>query len=209
MLDTKPQDEIASIEVVRTLRWKAMQLTRGSVGDADDLVQDTLERALRHLHRFDQGTNLVGWLATIMKRLAIDRHRRDSRRRLVPLDVVLLWDSLLDPGSEDEGNDPPAATAALADPARLTDALAQLPTVLRSALELHVHGGLAYAEIARRLSLPVSTVGTRIHRARALLRTLMDPAKRRSGPAKRRSGRPTRRKAPATRWRPSQEQLAG
>jgi len=58
--------------------------------DAEDLVQDTIERALRHRGRFD-GRNLPGWLLTIMHNRATDLRRRAGRRAELPLKEELIW----------------------------------------------------------------------------------------------------------------------
>ena len=60
------------------LQHLARRLTRNRE-DAEDLVQSTLERAYRHRGRYQPGTNLRGWLATILTRLAIDGRRRAAR----------------------------------------------------------------------------------------------------------------------------------
>src|SRR5262245_1951288 len=64
---------------------RAMQM-EASRAAADDLVQDTIERALASSDRFKPGTNLRGWLLTIMTHLFIDRRRRSAHETLVPGD---------------------------------------------------------------------------------------------------------------------------
>jgi RNA polymerase sigma factor (sigma-70 family) len=59
---------------------------------------------------------------------------------------------------------------------RVYASFATLPTEQRAVLELHTRHGLKYGEIARRLQIPGATVGTRLHRARHHLRTLLAEA---------------------------------
>jgi RNA polymerase sigma-70 factor (ECF subfamily) len=165
-LERTERTALAAAQLRRTLDTRAARLTRHSRADADDLVQDTLERALRNLHRFERGSNLQAWLTTIMGRLLIDQHRR--RARCTPVELGEMEVPISDAGEEDRETDAIAAVA------RLEGAMAQLPPNFRCVLELHARMGLQYDEIARRLSLPIGTVGTRIHRARRLLRSLLD-----------------------------------
>jgi RNA polymerase sigma-70 factor, ECF subfamily len=162
MSDEKPASLGAS-NLQRFLRERALRLTGKRGPDCDDLVQDTLERALRNLHRFTSGTNLRAWLATMMQRLMIDQHRR-RRLRLATLPELPAPEP--DPEREDREN------LALDMLARVDELLARLPREFRSVLELHAHAGLGYREIARRLEIPVSTVGTRLMRARRMMRTI-------------------------------------
>jgi RNA polymerase sigma-70 factor, ECF subfamily len=155
-------DDLATPSICRTLNGRAARMTRYSRADADDLVQDTFERALRNLHRFEPGTNLQAWLVTIMSRLLIDRTR--AKPKLASVDV----DSL--PASGDYSPDNDNEVATIATTAQLDQAISRLPKPFRHVLELREREGLSYGQIARRLSLPVSTVGTRLIRARRQLR---------------------------------------
>jgi len=71
------------LELRRFLRNYAYRLS--DAADAEDLVQDTIERALRHRARFD-GRNLKAWLATILRNRAFDLQRRRRRRPLEDLE---------------------------------------------------------------------------------------------------------------------------
>lgn len=60
----------------------AMKFTK-NVEDASDLVQDTIIKAIRYHHMYTEGTNVRGWLYTIMKNTFINGYRRDSRKNAV------------------------------------------------------------------------------------------------------------------------------
>jgi RNA polymerase sigma-70 factor, ECF subfamily len=137
----------------------------GSAADARDLVQDTFERALRSSDRFQAGTNLRGWLVTILHRLFIDRCRAPGRQTVEP--------SLVPELAAPEPDEPPAW--ARITPERLAEALAQLPEEFQSVYRLHALEGRSYTDIASALSLPKATVGTRLIRARRKLKALLMP----------------------------------
>src|SRR4029077_17443963 len=77
------RSQIAAL--VPRLRRFALSVT-GNRSDADDLVQDTLERALRHLDQWQQGTRLDSWMFRIAQNLFIDGRRAARRRRAVFVD---------------------------------------------------------------------------------------------------------------------------
>lgn len=134
---------------------------------ADDIVQTTLERALAHWHQFDQRRDLLVWAIAIAHNAHMDEHRRRARMRIV-----------------DAGELPAAAIAAAElqasthpDPGLRLDlvaALKQLPLEQREPLLLVTLEQFTYAECAELLQIPVGTVMSRISRARAALRTLLD-----------------------------------
>lgn len=135
-------------------------------GDADrarDLVQDTIERALRRRESFVAGTNLRAWLMTILGNRFVDVVRRDRVAREVAID------------DGEVAAEAPTAAARVSDD-ELRAAVAALPRELREVVTLHALEGLGYREIAERLAMPIGTVGTRLARARgqllAALRTI-------------------------------------
>jgi RNA polymerase sigma-70 factor, ECF subfamily len=153
--------------LVRALRDHRAALTRtartlcGNRADADDLLHDVYERALRAQRR-DDHANLRAWLHSILRNLFIDRCRH-ARRHPTPVSL----DDVDVAESQPEG----AAAWASVTSAQLHAALAQLPFDFRRVFELHTFEGLRYDEIATRLSIAPSTVGTRLNRARTKLRT--------------------------------------
>lgn len=139
--------------------------------DAEDLVQDTLLRAYRAIGTFD-GAHPRAWLLTIMRNTAASRGRR---RRPQLLD---------DP--ERIGELPPAGAAAELTPEQavmerefdtaVESALATLPEKFQRVVRLVDVDGLSYAEAAELLSVPVGTVMSRLHRARARIRAYLAAA---------------------------------
>jgi len=135
---------------------------RALVGDraaADDLVQDTLERAWSKLHLFRQGTDLRAWLFTVMHNVhvnqvrsarptdALDDEMPELAQRAVQGDALLVRD--------------------------LERAIAALPAPQREVLLLVALEDLSYEETAGVLGIPIGTVMSRLARAREKLRTLM------------------------------------
>ncbi|WP_035817828.1 RNA polymerase sigma factor, partial [Cupriavidus sp. SK-4] len=135
---------------------------------ADDLVQDTLERALRYRWRFrlrpgawwgDGADGLLPWLLTLMHRLRLNTLRRKE--------LVVATETL------------PEVSAPADDPGLrrdLVQALAQLPEAQRAVLLLVSLEQLTYAEAARVLDVPQGTVMSRLARAREQMRRLLDGA---------------------------------
>jgi RNA polymerase sigma-70 factor (ECF subfamily) len=145
---------------------RALRFERSPV-DAWDLVQDTLERGLRHFHQFRPGTNIRVWLFTIMFHLFIDLcRRRTHEQQLEPVDAEELAAPEPEPTSPWEG----------LNEAHLREALARLGSPFREIVELHCERRCSYREISERLHIPLGTVGTRLLRARRKLRSLLAEA---------------------------------
>lgn len=158
---------------------RAMRLVR-SRSDALDLLQDTYERALRGQASFQPGTNLRHWLMTIMYNLFLDRCRRLARE---PRSLCIDEHEIASPEP-----DAPAPWETISDE-QIHAALADLEHPFREVYELRLLGNCSYDEIADRLTIPRSTVGTRLMRARRKLRetllTADDPRRKgRAGRAK-------------------------
>ena len=136
----------------------------GNPADARDLVQDTFERALRYLAAGNRIDNERAWLFAILHNRFRERCRERSRRPHVDsLDQVEL--------AAPEAERPPAWTA-ISRP-QLEAAIDELDADLRQVYRLHAFEELAYHEIAARLGVPQSTVGTRLLRARRKLREIL------------------------------------
>jgi RNA polymerase sigma-70 factor, ECF subfamily len=150
---------------IPALRRYARALTRDS-DIADDLVQDTLVRALRSEHLF-LGGDVRSWLYTILTNL--NRNRLRSLARRPPLSPL-------------EDNDAPDMAGPEAGGRDIQRALATLVEDQRTALLLVVLEGLTYREVAEVQSVPIGTVMSRLARARAQIKTYLDggrPALRR------------------------------
>ena len=141
------------------LRRYARALT-GYRAAADDLVQDTLERALSRFHLWRRGSDLRAWLFTIMHNIFINQARSRMRYPHQALDEPTAdalhyrepdWSELRDIG----------------------DALARLPVEQRTVVLLVGLEQFTYDEAARVLEVPIGTVMSRLSRARERMRTLL------------------------------------
>jgi RNA polymerase sigma-70 factor, ECF subfamily len=132
---------------------------------ADDLVQDTLERALRHTEQFQSGTDLRAWLFTIMHNVFANQARRA---------VARATHVSMDDESLPEGQFAVAATQTQSLEMRDLDyALQRLPLDQRQVVLLVGLEELSYAEVALALEIPIGTVMSRLSRGRERLRSLM------------------------------------
>ncbi len=131
--------------------------------DAADLVQDTVEKALRCWRQFRPGSRMRAWLLTIMTNLFVDRCRRGNRE--VPLDG-----DLEQPPPEPE--ETPVWLQLSQEQVRR--AVESLDPAMREVYRLRAVERLSYQTMSRRLGIPVATVGTRLNRARQKLRALLE-----------------------------------
>ena len=150
------------VQTLPLLRAYARRLTRNAV-EANDVVQETCRRAIESRARFALGTDIRSWLCRILRNLYCDSRRRSWRETLVD-----------DQDRYGEGPAPrePSHWALVSDD-DLKLALADLQPRYQRAYVLHTVDGLSYHEIAQALQVPCSTVGTRILRARLLLRAFL------------------------------------
>jgi len=156
----EPAMRDALLAAVPSLRAFAISLTN-NVDRADDLVQDTLLRAIAHIGRFERGTNLNAWLFTILRNLFHSEYRK--RRREVE-----------DPeGSYASHFASPPEQGAKLDLADLRVALTKLPPDQREALLLVGAAGLPYEDVAAIMNCAVGTVKSRVNRARLRLAQLL------------------------------------
>jgi RNA polymerase sigma-70 factor, ECF subfamily len=157
-LDPSVRD--ALLAAVPSLRAFAISLS-GSVDRADDLVQDTLMRALSNIHRFEPGTNLHAWLFTILRNLFHSEYRK--RRREVE-DVDGAYAARLATRPEQGTH---------LDFQDFRTALAKLPSEQREALLLIGAASLSYEEAAQVMDCAIGTVKSRVNRARSRLAQLL------------------------------------
>src|SRR5690606_10796999 len=145
-----------------TLYRVALRLT-GEPAGAEDLVQDTMLKALRAWQSFTPGSNARAWLVTILRNQFINGWRK---RRRAPQQV----DSELIPEPLDSANPDPEGRffAELVDDEVLA-ALDALPDDFREVVVLSDLEGLPYAEVAEALDIPIGTVKSRLFRARRIL----------------------------------------
>ena len=168
-------DEV--VDHLDVLSRVARRLTR-QTQDAEDLVQETIARALARRAQFHPGTNLRAWLLTIERSLFVDAYRRARRGPLTQsLDEVeegsLYSRGALAPSLSAES----ALLQDWMDP-DLVAAINTLPEHYREAVVLSDVEGLSYAEMAQRMGCPLGTVMSRLHRGRRLLRRALADAGR-------------------------------
>ena len=154
-MNTEAKD--ALIACIPRLRRYARALT-GSRNDADDLVQDTVERGWSRLSLWRQGSDMRAWLFSIMHNLHVDRFRRNQ-----PI-MEELNDDMPQHGA-------PAPGLEMRD---LESCLRQLSDEQREVLLLVGLEEMRYEDVAVTLGIPVGTVMSRLSRGREKLRLLMD-----------------------------------
>ena len=146
------------------LRKSALRLTRNRA-DADDLLQDTLMRAFRFWDRYREQDNCRAWLQRILLNTFYSDRRSHARRRQLQESYAHAARTL-----DAAKRDTPEPDAPITDE-HLSDSLGALRPEQRLILRLvdmHEH---TYREAAASLDCPIGTVMSRLHRARAALRT--------------------------------------
>jgi RNA polymerase sigma-70 factor (ECF subfamily) len=157
----QPRSELrVALEVLRPdLHARAMRLTRNA-SIAEDVVQDTLERAMRFESHYLPGTNPRAWLFQILFSVFITRCRRARREQKA------LSSLYADPCAWTKNDEAPAMSELSPAVRRALDAL---PVGFRQVVVLVDLEELPYRDAAARLGVPVGTVMSRLHRARKLL----------------------------------------
>ena len=143
------------------LRAFARFLVRAG-GEADDLVQETVLRALAASNQYQPGTSVKAWLFTILRNLFYEQQRR-KRREARALSAGLPPNDMQRPAQDGQ-----------TDLADLQLLLWQLPPLLREALVLVGAQGLSHEEAAAICAVPVGTMKARVSRARGQLAHLAE-----------------------------------
>jgi RNA polymerase sigma-70 factor, ECF subfamily len=145
----------------------------GSRDDAEDLVQQTYERAFRSWRQYTPGTNLRAWLLRILTNLNIDRGRRQQRTpQTTSIDEAgdyFLYNRL--EASTPDGNADSDRVLERLSQDSIVDALAEVPHDFRDVIVLVDIGEFSYADAAQILDIPIGTVMSRLHRGRRILKT--------------------------------------
>jgi RNA polymerase sigma factor (sigma-70 family) len=153
------EDTLAHLPALR----RYARLLTGDATRADDLVQDTLERAMLKWSLWQPGSNLRAWLLSVMHNLYLNQCR-DSRWHdaSVPMDEA-----------PEAGYEPWTQVGERLD---MQQALLTLTPASRAVLLLITVEENSYAEAAQILDIPIGTVMSRLHRAREQLRSVLQPA---------------------------------
>src|SRR5690349_6883164 len=158
MLDPTLRDQMLSS--VPSLRAFAISLS-GNVDRADDLVQETLLRAIANIESFQPGTNMSAWLFTILRNLFRSEYRK-RRREVEDTD-----------GSYAESLKSQPEQSSHLEFKEFRTALAKLPPDQREALILVGASGFSYEEAAAICECAVGTIKSRVNRARNRLADLL------------------------------------
>ena len=133
----------------------------GNAHDADDLVQTTVERALKHAGQLRPDSQLAGWTFGILRNAWIDEQRARGRR-------TRLF------AAEESGEHVADAThGSQAELLAVQEALQRLPEEQRLAVALVLIEGLSYKEAAHIMQVPIGTLTSRLARGREALQELL------------------------------------
>ncbi|GJE25564.1 sigma-70 family RNA polymerase sigma factor [Methylobacterium organophilum] len=186
------------VDLLVPLRRYARSLTRDSL-KADDLVHDTLVRALESRSNLRPNTNLRTWMMTVLHNVFIDEQRRRRVEARHADALVQMHDEVALPAQEGQVR-----------LAQVREAFERLPEEQRAALHLVTIEGMAYADAAAVLGIPIGTLMSRLGRGRAALRAFEEGeagrARRPAAPPE--SGRPKLRLV-ARDGRPDEADTAG
>ena len=159
------QFEAEALAQLDALYAFALKLARAR-DDAEDLVSDTMLRALERWEQYRLGTNIRAWLFTILYHVFVSRKRRIDAREVPAGEGADGWM----PGAEPVGEaDPEGRFYASFVDEEITRAIDALPHEYRTAVVLSDVHELRYAEIAQVLGVPEGTVKSRLFRGRRLL----------------------------------------
>jgi RNA polymerase sigma factor (sigma-70 family) len=157
------------VDQIPALRRYARALT-GDAWAADDLVQDTLERACSKWRLWAAGSDLRAWLFTVMHNLFVNQIRSAARQ---------MQGSTVD--IDDVAHELSAPELVMGQSLDLQRCLLCLPADQREVLLLVSIEDMSYAEVAKITGTPIGTVMSRLSRARSRLQTLLDATARSAG----------------------------
>jgi RNA polymerase sigma factor (sigma-70 family) len=151
----------------KSLKYPALKFTRNNSEDADDLIQDTLLKALKNESKFKEGSNIKAWLFVIMRNTYISKYNNDKKN--IYVDTIEDEYMLTTPGAIDFNKG--ASNIAMNE---INTAINNLEQVYKEPFMMHF-AGFKYDEIADKLNIPMGTVKNRIHVARKnLMEALKD-----------------------------------
>ena len=180
---TSPFEELV-LPLLPSLYNVAFWLSRSSE-NAEDLVQETLLKALRGFSMFEPGTNFKAWIFRILRNTYLTSRSGLAVRRTVALEDELKEDAESGPAQYPEGaidrQTPEVNLIQMGNRAALQAAMENLPAPLLEVLLLCDVEEMKYKEIAVVLEIPIGTVMSRVARARASIRrslmTVYEPSR--------------------------------
>ena len=134
----------------------------GNSHDADDLYQSTLLKAMEKKHQFTAGTSLFSWCSRIMFNLFASQRRRATK-----------FETQYDPQPIIESQTEPDDKYLYIRLAEVSQGIRKLAKPHRQVLRTVCVNGTRYSDLAERLDVPVGTIRSRLHRARAELRRIV------------------------------------
>jgi RNA polymerase sigma-70 factor (ECF subfamily) len=164
--------ETEALSHLGSLATVATRLTRNTA-EGEDLVQDTLVKAMRARDQFQAGTNMRAWLLRILTNTFINRYRRGGLEKSVVEgpDADPLADGWIGASSLEAMRDPESQALRPVIAQEINVALNELPEEFRLAVVLADVEELSYKEIADIMGCPIGTVMSRLHRGRRLLKS--------------------------------------
>jgi len=161
--DRKVEFERLILEHLDSAYNGALRLTRNP-SDAEDLVQDTIVRAMRGFHRFTLETHFKAWLFKIMTNLYINEYHRRAR---APERAQEIEPENLGMPAGQEG--PEKHVLKKMEAEYINKAMEDLPDEFRAVVMLSDVQGFSYGEIGKIIGRPIGTVRSRLHRGRRML----------------------------------------
>jgi len=170
-LDTSDFEREA-IEHLGSLLAVGTRMTRNPA-EAEDLVQDTLVKAMRARNQFEPGTNMRAWLLRILTNTFINRYRRGGLEKAVleGPDADPLADGWVSSSTMEAMRDPESQALRPVLEQEIKKAIDELPEEFRLAVVLADIEELSYREIADIMGCPIGTVMSRLHRGRRMLKS--------------------------------------
>ena len=169
--DEKDLADATGLEYLDALYSYAMVLTRNHA-EAEDLVQETFFRALQARGRLREGSNMKGWLFTILRNVWFNQLRKwRNGPEMIEIELgVGVANSAIDPSKDSYDH-----YVSKLETEQVRAAIQELALDFREIMLLREYEDLSYQEIASVLGCPLGTVMSRLGRARAKLRELLSP----------------------------------
>lgn len=145
----------------KSLKYPALKFTKNQE-DANDLIQETLIKAIKNKSKFKDGTNIKAWLYTIMRNTFISNYHKVEKRNSIidPIEEEYTYTS-----SSSIDYNKGTSNVALEE---IYKAINSLENAFKEPFMMH-YSGFKYEEIAEKLKLPMGTIKNRIHVARKIL----------------------------------------